>query len=82
MFTYITLGTNELKRAIAFYDATLAPLGLKRCEPDEEGWEEIAGWGSYENDGAQELALWLTKPFDGRDATPGNGTMVALCATS
>ena len=43
MFTYITLGTNELKRAIAFYDATLAPLGLKRCEPDEEGWEEIAG---------------------------------------
>ena len=83
MFTYITLGTNDLLRAIAFYDATLAPLGLKRCDPqDEEGWEEIAGWGTYENDGAQELALWVTKPFDGRAATAGNGTMVALRATS
>ena len=82
MFTYITLGTNDLARAIAFYDATLAPLGLKRCEPNEAGWEEIAGWGTYENDGAQELALWVTQPFDGRAATVGNGTMVALRATN
>ena len=83
MFTYVTLGTNDLTRAIAFYDATLAPLGLKRCDPtDEEGWEAIAGWGTYENEGAQELALWVTKPFDGHAATAGNGTMVALRATS
>ena len=83
MFTYITLGTNDLTRAIAFYEAILAPLGLRRCDPqEEEGWEEIAGWGTYENNGAQELALWVTKPFDGRAATPGNGTMVALRATS
>ena len=83
MFTYITLGTNNLARAMAFYDSTLASLGLKRCDPsDEEGWEEIAGWCTYENDGAQELALRITKPFNGNTATPGNGTMVALRATS
>jgi predicted lactoylglutathione lyase len=40
------------------------------------------GWGTYKNGGAQELALWLYKPFDGRAATAGNGTMVALQAHS
>ena len=27
MLTYVYLGTNDLARATAFYDATLAPLG-------------------------------------------------------
>ena len=36
MFTYITLGTNNLARAIAFYDSMHASLGLKRCDPSEE----------------------------------------------
>jgi hypothetical protein len=31
MLTYVYLGTNDLKRATRFYDATLAPLGLRRC---------------------------------------------------
>jgi hypothetical protein len=30
MFTYVYLGTNDLERATAFYDATLASLGLER----------------------------------------------------
>jgi catechol 2,3-dioxygenase-like lactoylglutathione lyase family enzyme len=83
MFNYICLGTNDLERAARFYDATLAALGLSRCDVgDESGWESTVGWGTYSHGGAQELALWLYLPFDGRPATAGNGTMVALQAHS
>jgi len=83
MFTYVTLGTNDLQRAIAFYDATLAALGLKRCITDDPGWDRIAaGWGTYEDRGARQLALWVCKPFDQQPATIGNGTMVAFRADS
>ena len=83
MFTYICLGTNDLERAARFYDATLSALGLARCDVGSEpGWEATVGWGTYKNGGAQELALWLNKPFDGRTAAAGNGTMVALKAQS
>jgi catechol 2,3-dioxygenase-like lactoylglutathione lyase family enzyme len=83
VFTYICLGTSDLSRATAFYDAVLAPLGLQRCAtPGENDWEEWAGWGTYEDQGARETALWVCKPFNGAPATAGNGTMVALRATS
>ncbi len=32
MFNYVSLGTNDLKRAALFYDAVLEPLGLRRCD--------------------------------------------------
>ncbi len=83
MFTYVCLGTRDLRRAITFYDATLAPLGLARCAtPGEHAWEGWAGWGTYERQGAVEIALWVGTPFDGSPATAGNGTMVALKAPS
>jgi catechol 2,3-dioxygenase-like lactoylglutathione lyase family enzyme len=31
MLSYVYFGTNDLERAIAFYTATLAPLGMERC---------------------------------------------------
>jgi catechol 2,3-dioxygenase-like lactoylglutathione lyase family enzyme len=81
MFSYVCLGTNNLSVALAFYDATLAPLGLGRCTtPGEENWIGWAGWGKYEDKGAQELALWVCTPFNGQAATVGNGTMVAFKA--
>ncbi|HCE6035438.1 TPA: VOC family protein [Pseudomonas aeruginosa] len=83
MFAYICLGTNNLERAIKFYDSSLAPLGLSRCDTSNEpNWEGWAGWGIYESGGAQELALWVCTPFSGSPATPGNGTMVALRANT
>lgn len=81
MFTYVCLGTNDLERAIRFYDATLAALGLRRCVTGDPEWDRIsAGWGTYERNGARELALWVGKPFNQQPATVGNGTMVALRA--
>jgi catechol 2,3-dioxygenase-like lactoylglutathione lyase family enzyme len=83
MFSYVCLGTNDLERAIRFYDPTMAALKIRRCDlAGEDGWEGWAGWGSYKHAGAHELALWVCKPFDGRVATSGNGTMVALVADS
>ncbi len=35
MLLYVTLGSNDLERAGAFYDRALAPLGLKRRKEDE-----------------------------------------------
>jgi catechol 2,3-dioxygenase-like lactoylglutathione lyase family enzyme len=81
MFTYITLGSNDLARSAKFYDATLGALGLERCDiSNEADWENWVGWGIYEDHGVTELALWVCKPFDGSAATVGNGTMVALRA--
>ena len=83
MFTYVCFGTNDLPRAVAFYDPVLAHLGLQRCAtPGEEDWDGWAGWGTYEAKGKQEVALWVCKPINGDAATAGNGTMVALRATS
>jgi catechol 2,3-dioxygenase-like lactoylglutathione lyase family enzyme len=80
MFTYVTLGVNDFEAALLFYDQVLAALGWSRCDPDAPpGW---AGWGVYEDDGRRETALWICRPFDGRPATAGNGTMVALAAAT
>jgi len=80
MFTYVTLGVDDFERALHFYDEVLATLGWSRCDTDADGgW---AGWGLYEEEGRRELALWICKPFDGRPASPGNGSMVALAAAT
>ncbi|MAQ49966.1 MAG: lactoylglutathione lyase [Pseudomonas sp.] len=79
MFSYITLGTNDLPRATVSYDAVMAALGISRVQtPGEDGWHGWAGWGYYQDKGAKELALWLCEPFDGRAASVGNGVMVAF----
>jgi catechol 2,3-dioxygenase-like lactoylglutathione lyase family enzyme len=83
MLTYVYLGTNDLERATAFYDATLAPLGLQRCITGDPEWDRVsAGWGTYEDGGARELAVWVGKPCNQQPATTGNGTMIAFRARS
>jgi catechol 2,3-dioxygenase-like lactoylglutathione lyase family enzyme len=83
MLSYVYFGTNDFERAIRFYDATLAPLGMPRCVTGDPEWDRVAaGWGIYENGGARELGFWIGKPFDQRPATVGNGSMVAFSARS
>ncbi|MGQ0534017.1 MAG: VOC family protein [Caulobacteraceae bacterium] len=73
MIGYVTVGTNDLERAIAFYDSLLAELGIKRMWTQERR----AAWGD-----PSVQALLVTRPADGERATPGNGAMVALLAAS
>lgn len=74
MIGYVTLGTNDLKRAATFYDALLGEIGAKRMM---EG-EDFIGW-SLKPD---QPGLGVTKPFDKKPATVGNGVMVALAVDS
>jgi catechol 2,3-dioxygenase-like lactoylglutathione lyase family enzyme len=74
---YATLGTNDIDSALAFYDALLATAGGKRLMqmPNDR---KLTFYGA----GAGKPMLAMGKPCDGRDATAGNGTMVALSADS
>ena len=83
MISYFYFGTNDLERAVTFYNAVLAPLGMERCVTGDAEWDRVAaGWGIYEDGGARELAFWVGKPFNQQPATVGNGSMVAFSATS
>ncbi len=70
MIGYVTLGTNDLQRGAPFYDAIAAVLGVARMMENEA----FIAWGTP-GGGA---GIGLTKPHDGKPATIGNGTMVAL----
>lgn len=74
MIGYTTLGTNDLQRAAAFYDALLAEIGAKRMMEEES----FIVWMTS----PQAAALMLTKPYNGQPATVGNGVMVALAMDS
>ena len=77
MFSYVSLGTNDLARAIRFFDAVLAHLGHVRI-PDHDPEPVSAAWGK-DDPGPH---LWVTLPFDGTPAGIGNGTMVSFLAAS
>ncbi|HEY3793056.1 MAG TPA: VOC family protein, partial [Bradyrhizobium sp.] len=70
MIGYVTLGTNDLKKAVAFYDKIAAEMGIGRFMESDT----FVAWGS-EDGGA---GLGVTAPFDGKPMTVGNGVMVAL----
>lgn len=75
MIGYVTLGTNDLQRAISFYDELLAMIGATRFMGEEgrfQAWAVAPG----------APALSVTTPHDGNPATVGNGTMVALVVDS
>ncbi|WP_434427834.1 VOC family protein [Nannocystis pusilla] len=73
MIGYVSLGTNDMQRASAFYDTLLGEMGAKRTL----NFDRFVIWGKSE----AEPALAVCTPWDGKRATVGNGVMVALaCA--
>ena len=74
MIGYATLGSNDFEKAKAFYDVVLAELDGRRTMTSDR----MQGYGSV-GGGAM---LAICKPYDGQPATPGNGTMISLAATS
>ena len=73
MIGYVTLGTNDLKKAGAFYDKIAGELGAERfMEADN-----FIAWGRPDGGGS---LIGIHRPFDGKPATVGNGVMVALAA--
>jgi catechol 2,3-dioxygenase-like lactoylglutathione lyase family enzyme len=74
MIGYVTLGTNNLGRAASYYDALLGEMGAKRMMESEQ----FVAW-SIKPD---QPGLGVTKPFNKKPATVGNGVMVALMVDS
>ncbi len=70
MIGYTTVGTNDLPRATAFYDALFESVGIKQLGKFGRG----VGWGTSWN----KPCFAVMTPHDGKAATVGNGTMVAL----
>ena len=71
MIGYVTLGTNDLKANAPFYDAIAKEMGFGRMME----FDTFIAWGNWNVAGVA-----LTQPFDGKEATVGNGVMVALQA--
>jgi catechol 2,3-dioxygenase-like lactoylglutathione lyase family enzyme len=73
MIGYVTIGTNDLPRATAFYDTLLAEIGAQRGWASDEG----VSWNTRRG-----ATLAVMKPFNGQPATPGNGNMAAISVKS
>ncbi|QZP06916.1 VOC family protein [Caenibius sp. WL] len=63
---YFTVGTNDLDKALAFYDELLGSAGWQKMFDNPRG-------GRVYSNGAS--LFGVMRPFDGNDATIGNGTM-------
>lgn len=74
MIGYVTIGTNDLERAAAFYDNLLGVIGAKRFMDEEH----FIAWAVAPD----KPAVSVTKPYDGNKASVGNGMMVALAMES
>ncbi len=79
MLLYVTLGTNNVARSRAFYDAALATLGMARSFETET---EIGYGENPPPVTGRQRYFYVTKPYLAAPATWGNGTMVALVASS
>lgn len=73
VISHITFGTNDKERSAKFYDAVLGAMGFSRLPKPAE--KPLA----YEKNG-QMPTIYIYIPEDGRPATWGNGTHVALIA--
>ena len=74
MVGYVTLGSNDIPRASAFYDKLLAEVGAKRAMETPT----LILWGT----GPGAPMLGVIKPADGKAQSIGNGVMIALAAKS
>lgn len=77
MLSYITVGANDVRRSGHFYTAILTPLGYEKKEATDaveftlpEVPDRVGGPG----------AVYVKKPYDGKEATVGNGSMTAFQA--
>lgn len=75
MFSHVGVGSNDLEKASAFYDAALAPLGFVRRAVEPDGGAASVCWVTP---GHELPRFYVYIPYDGRPATVGNGVMVAF----
>jgi len=70
MIHHVSVGTNDVARSRAFYDAVLPAVGLGLMKSSQQA----ADYGSGQ------LIFSVETPVDGQPATAGNGTHIAFAA--
>lgn len=73
--SYITIGTDDIDAAVAFYDPVLAALGIRQV------WRQ-GTWAGYGPEGDDHGTILLCAPQDEKPARAGNGIMIGLHADS
>ena len=76
MIGYVMVGTNNLDKAIIFYDEVLKIINLTRKDTDDV----CAGYTQNNSDGS--IEFYVTKPANKKTATFGNGTQVSFLVSS
>lgn len=77
MYSHLTIGTAHIPRAARFYDSVLKPLGLVR----KKTFKAAVAYAPESFVGLNE-PFWVVRPYDKKDASPGNGVTVAFDAPS
>ncbi|MGE0740669.1 MAG: VOC family protein [Hyphomonadaceae bacterium] len=73
---HVSVGVSNMKRAKAFYDAALKPLGMDPVYPVEIGGQLVGvGYGA-----PQKPSFWIQLPINGQAASMGNGVHIAFRA--
>lgn len=72
MIGYATVGTNDIDKARAYFDALFGSIGAKRILEFPQNGFTLYGTSL----GRPGVAV--TKPYNGEAATVGNGNMVAI----
>lgn len=75
MIGYVTLGSNDLEKSRAFYDALMPVIGAGRIM---EFGDNFTMYGT----GMGKPGLAVCKPYDGNAATAGNGNMASIAVDS
>lgn len=70
MLNYLTVGSNRLEEAKAFYDALLGPIGMTKAFDQPEGGRIYGAFGKS--------AFGVLKPRDGQPATVANGATIGF----
>ena len=76
MIGFVMVGTNNLNKAISFYDVLLETINLKRIVTNEK----YAGYSSNEN--PENIKFYVTNPANKEKATYGNGTQISFLVNS
>lgn len=71
VFTHVTVGTNDLRKARAFYDEVLGQFGMQRLA-------DLGDNGSIW--GVDAPSFFVLKPANGQPASVGNGVTVSFQA--
>ena len=76
MIGFVMVGTNNLDKAINFYDILLDAIELKRVVTNDK----YAGYASKEK--PEQVEFYVTNPVNKDKATFGNGTQISFLVHS